>query len=109
MDLIERLSALALLCEDCKSKYHGECPHPACRCIEYRAISKIPEVDAEPVKHGSWIFSAEDVNWIYEGNIPNKMWCSACGSMYGSEGYGFAYCPCCGAIMDGVAKYANDR
>ena len=43
MDLIDRNAAIVKLCEDCKSKYHGECPHPASRCIEYRAIKQIPK------------------------------------------------------------------
>lgn len=56
MDLIERKAALYALCEDCKSKYDGLCPHEASKCIEYRAINRLPAIEAEPVRHrlGAW-------------------------------------------------------
>ena len=59
VDLIERKAALYALCEDCKSKYDGLCPHEASKCIEYRAINRIPAIEAEPVRHGRWIPCSE--------------------------------------------------
>ena len=99
MDLIERQAALAALCEDCKSKYHGECPHPASRCIEYRAISRIPAVEAEQ-KNGRWIDKPDE---YYPMNIIRH--CSECewSVFKGNPLYDFGhwnYCPHCGARMD---------
>ena len=54
MDLIERQAALNALCEDCKSKYDGLCPHEASKCIEYRAINRLPAVEAEPSYTRTW-------------------------------------------------------
>lgn len=59
VDLIERKAALYALCEDCKSKYDGLCPHEASKCIEYRAINRLPAIEAEPVRHGRWIPCSE--------------------------------------------------
>ena len=51
MDLIDRKAVFVSLCEDCMIKYHGECPHPASRCIEYRKIKRIPAaVDAAKIQ-----------------------------------------------------------
>lgn len=58
-----------------------------------RYIKTFPVVEVEPVKHGYWIYTGE---W----NLPE---CSICrkvshSALYGDED---AYCPYCGAKMDG--------
>lgn len=61
--------------------------------IRYRVfeetITLAPRVDA--VKHGHWI----------EASYP-LFTCSECGATYQDNGYGYNYCPNCGAKMDEV-------
>lgn len=57
-------------------------------------IKNAPTIEAEPVKHGRWVSQC-----CYNT-------CSACGvsiCMWDDDGYiqNFAYCPKCGAKMDG--------
>lgn len=104
MDLIERKAALYALCEDCKSKYDGLCPHEASKCIEYRAINRLPAIEAEPVRHGRMI----------EGRYPNENKCSECSQEFRDD-IGFIIqdddgvfhypkrCPECGCFWDGGA------
>ena len=59
----------------------------------YAIIDKIPAADVAPVVHGEWI---EHGNWW--GHIEYE--CSACqGQTFDASE--FAYCPHCGAKMDG--------
>lgn len=54
-------------------------------CVEY-CKNYAPVVDAEPVKHGRWMY---------------PFYCSACGfEPYYSSDLTYNYCPNCGAIMD---------
>ena len=53
-------------------------------------ILKIPAADVRPVVRGKWITV---MYHLYE--------CSECGAAYQDVGYGFNYCPNCGARMDG--------
>lgn len=53
-------------------------------------IQNAPIVDAEPVRHGHWM----------EARYP-LFTCSECGATYQDTGYGYNYCPNCGAKMDG--------
>lgn len=94
MDLIDKKAVFEMLCEDCMIKYHGECSHPASRCIEYRKINQIPTIEAEPVKHGRWIPTDRlgGMDWYC---------CNAC-SQYNAT-YRSPFCPNCGARMDGGA------
>lgn len=52
-------------------------------------IDNAPTVDAEPVRHGYWV----------EAKYP-LFTCSECGATYQDTGYGYNYCPNCGAKMD---------
>lgn len=100
-DLIERRAALTALCEDCLQKYEGICPHPASRCVEFRTIKQLPAIDAEPVRHGRWIPTEYD---SYADGAPvwDKYECSECGHEHkGEEDTLTAFCPDCGARMDG--------
>lgn len=64
-----------------------------------RCASKMPSVDAEPVRYGRWIEmplkedKTADVTAYYEPIV-----CSVCGSQNNCKS---AYCPNCGAKMDG--------
>lgn len=49
--------------------------------------------DAVPVRHGHWI----------EGKYP-LFTCSECGATYQDIGYGYNFCPNCGAEMRGEAN-----
>ena len=95
-DLIERRAALTALCEDCKTKYNGLCPHPASRCVEFRTIKQLPDIDAEPVRHGRWTDSPT-------GNT-NYKYCSECGGCMFVPSNKIKFCPYCGAKMDGGAE-----
>ena len=100
-DLIERRAALTALCEDCLQKYEGICPHPASRCVEFRTIKQLPAIDAEPVRHGRWVFQKGDNKETVDGWI-----CTRCKSGFHTKVpyfEAFKYCPMCGARMDGGA------
>lgn len=55
-------------------------------------IEKIPAVDAEPVRHGRWVYNDDDI-------MPYKS-CSLCGCE-AFDLHGANYCPYCGAKMEG--------
>lgn len=57
-----------------------------------------PTINAVPVVHGRWIKEADRVNHWH---------CSRCGLVYGLSHASFAYCPNCGARMDGGDDDAN--
>lgn len=53
-------------------------------------INKVPEVDAEPIRHGHWILQANGHGM-----------CSTCGIFVNLlNGMTWEYCPNCGAKMD---------
>ena len=59
-----------------------------------KAIFEIPSADVAPVQHGKWIpFYAE-----FAGDI---QYCSVCEIGFSAR---MAYCPHCGAVMDGWRK-----
>lgn len=58
-------------------------------------LKKEPTVDAEPVRHGHWIFNPKDaIEMMF--TLPK---CSECGAESSDGGN---YCPNCGAKMDEV-------
>jgi len=59
-----------------------------------RALKAIPTVDAVPVMHGRWIRYSE----IFHDPEYTLVKCSVCG---GESCCDAAYCPDCGAKMDG--------
>lgn len=70
--------------------------------IACKAIGEIKEVDTEPVRHGRWIPTEYD---SYAGGAPvwDKWECSDCGHEHsGEEDTLTAFCPNCGAQMDGI-------
>lgn len=50
------------------------------------AVDRLPAADVAPVRHGRWSFDGE---------------CSECGEFDVQDPFGSAYCPHCGAKMDG--------
>lgn len=61
----------------------------------YAEIINAPTVDAEPVKHGHWIFNPKDaIEMMF--TLPK---CSKCGAESSDGGN---YCSNCGAKMDEV-------
>ena len=64
-------------------------------------ISQVDTIEAEPVKHGRWVGTADG---YADGELVYDMWeCSKCG--YDADGAdekpSWNYCPNCGAKMDG--------
>ena len=60
-------------------------------------IMKIPSADVEPVRHGRWE-SFDEHSWTV--NFACR--CQICGWLVNStQALAFAYCPNCGARMDG--------
>lgn len=59
----------------------------------YNGVMKLPTTDAEPVRHGKWIFNPSDA---FEAMFA-KPKCSECGFESADGGN---YCPNCGARMD---------
>ena len=57
------------------------------------AVENAPTIDAEPVKHGHWVY----VGHGWAGESIRK--CSMCGHQTPDDGN---YCPYCGAKMDEV-------
>ena len=61
----------------------------------------LPAADVEPVRHGEWIGSGDG---YWDGELIYDMWdCSVCGYRADSDEkpYWYAYCPNCGAKMNG--------
>jgi rubrerythrin len=71
--------------------------------VVLRMIDDAPAADVAPVVHGHFVHDgprfAGGVDW----------WrCSACGGLVSGAETQFAYCPNCGAIMDGGDNNAAD-
>lgn len=66
-------------------------------------INNAPTIEAEPVRHGRWIYGAENFTC---GN--HNAECSVCHCNISWSGCDedFNYCPKCGAKMDGAADDA---
>ena len=65
----------------------------------YVVIEKFPAADVTPVRHGKWMpFHAE-----FAGDI---QYCSVCEIGFSDR---TAYCPHCGAVMDGWRKEAAEN
>lgn len=67
-------------------------------------VSKLPKIDAEPVRHGEWAKDYDCGAIVYV--------CSLCGEHYWTE-YEHDkkpnYCPNCGARMDLEAEHGTDE
>ena len=57
-----------------------------------KILNQFPSADVSPVLHGRW-------KWNFDCGL---LWCSACGWNIEEDVSDYAYCPSCGAKMDGV-------
>ena len=71
----------------------------------YGNLASISTDDVAPVVHGKWI---KDRLISTGGGTYGVYRCSVCKSGYQDVGYGFDYCPYCGAKMDGGDHDATD-
>lgn len=91
-------------CKDCNN-YNGVC----CRACEWMDamdyIEDAPTIDAQPVKHGIFVFEKGDYRNTVDGYR-----CTSCGETYHTKVPYFSeykFCPNCGAKMDGVDADGN--
>ena len=85
-EIMVRYDDLRLYCE---KRHCGSVP------LEY--IKQMPTIEAEPVRHGRWIYRSDDAASCY---------CSECNeealtAPYERNCIESDFCPCCGAKMDG--------
>lgn len=64
----------------------------------YESIQNAPTVDAEPVRHGHWLFYEEPDGYYHTECSECGQWCDEDVFLKGK----WHYCPCCGAKMDEV-------
>lgn len=84
-------------CKYCNEFQPGRLCVPA-DCSINRIINMLPTVDAVEVKHGHWI----NKSIIKPPFADYRFECSECGCIFYHAGIdSFAYCPFCGAKMDG--------
>lgn len=79
-----KLIDVDMLCKYCDNNINHS--------ITPNEIMRMPFIDAEPVKHGRWIRTSENVS------TTQVQHCSECGH---NTNYDFPYCSNCGAKMDG--------
>ena len=61
------------------------------------SIRNAPTIDAEPVRHGRWLYNSYPTVW-YGHSEPPEWVCSECEERAYNT---YDYCPHCGAKMDG--------
>ncbi len=64
---------------------------------EIADIQNAPTIEAEPIRHGEW---KSDRLVTTNGGTYGVRRCSECEAYYQDIGYGWNYCPNCGAHMD---------
>lgn len=102
-DLIRRDAALQILCENCTPPARCKIP-----CNDYKMISQLSAVDAEPVRHGRWVQDYELYEGMEDWSEAPFVRCSECAHKeYGADLNDYTapddlpnYCPNCGAKMD---------
>lgn len=90
MELIDRKVILNRYQEICNGTACMDCPFNKDGCAVEKLILETAVVDAEPIRHGKW---------IYTGFMEVK--CNNCGNVF-HELEDINYCPNCGAKMDEV-------
>ena len=63
-------------------------------------IDNAPTIDAEPVRHGRWLYNSYPTVWYGHGEPPEWV-CSECEERAYNT---YDYCPNCGAKMDGGGR-----
>lgn len=93
--------------DELMQKYCGECDLNEMFCLNCKyhelrvGIKNAPTIEAEPIRHARWIPTEYDA---YADGAPvwDKWECSECGHEHsGEENTLTAFCPDCGARMDG--------
>lgn len=81
-----------------------DCANTDCLdCVIGEALDNAPTIDAEPVKHGSWILGHVPAGMCTPGG--NRPWiCSECGAVksWRMDKPEDNYCPSCGAKMENI-------
>lgn len=99
-ELIDRDALIQNYCGACANKEF--CAEESCPYYEIRRrIENAPTIEAEPIRHGRFVFEKGDGKTCLDGWI-----CTACKFDYHTNVPYFAdfkYCPTCGARMDGGA------
>lgn len=91
----------ATYCDYCNGYYDA-------RQVDLDAIDSASTIEAEPVRHGRWIPTEYD-GYANGAPVWDKWECSECGHEHsGEEDTLTAFCPNCGARMDGGADNATD-
>ena len=67
------------------------------------SIRNAPTIDAEPVRHGRWLYNCYPTVWYGHGEPPEWV-CSECEERAYNT---YDYCPNCGAKMDGGKDNEN--
>ena len=62
-------------------------------------INNAPTVEAKPIRHGRWKKVCE-IRYVGDSYLRSLYECSVCGADFQEIGYGYSYCPNCGAKMD---------
>lgn len=102
-DLIDKSKVIQSFCAECANMGSFIC----ISCTIPKIVKEIPKIEAEPVRHGRWIPTEYD---SYADGAPvwDKWECSECGHEHkGEEDSLTAFCPGCGARMDGGAEDAD--
>ena len=95
--LISANEFMGMFCKHCH-KFRPEKLCVPANCSIKRVIDMAPTVDAVEVKHGQWI----NKSTIELPFFDYRFDCSVCGCIFWHAGIdSFAYCPFCGAKMDG--------
>ena len=98
MRLIDAETMKNSLCEPCcrneKCSTIEECRKIGCGMMS--VIDHQPTIDAQPVRHGHWMFLPQKNGYLWK--------CSKCKGNYDQQ---YSFCPHCGAKMDGV-EYDDD-
>ena len=96
-DLISRAEAIDVIRSMTISLGGKEIFHPEAKKSVLGALDDLPAVDAEPVRHGRWIYRGDYVTTA-DGSLDIKV-CSVCNAEVTIDHYD-DYCPHCGAMMD---------
>ena len=83
-----------------RNEVYADCEfiHPMYQNTLREIVDDEPTIDAVQVRHGEWI---GDRLVTTNGGTYGVRRCSRCEAYYQDIGYGWDYCPNCGARMDG--------
>lgn len=108
-ELIDKQALLEVMCFSCPKDRGGICRNEQGRCAEYTIINLMPTIETKPVRRGRWIPTEYD--GYSDGNpVYDTFECSECGHEHkGEDDTLTAFCPDCGAQMNGKECEENDN